>query len=161
MVLWWLGTAWVVLPTGVQCAAGAEEDGGGGMQLGRSKLGSGSNRIGRVCWSGAVAREREKVKALWWAFHGSEEVAAGGSSGMSWRARVQPGREREAAGTEGRWRVEGVAAGGGALEVCAGGERRWQGGAEGKRRWSEEEEADWSQKDSFVNPKKSRDSSVN
>jgi hypothetical protein len=37
------------LPTGVQCAAGAEEDGGGGMQLGRSKLGSGSNRIGRVC----------------------------------------------------------------------------------------------------------------
>jgi hypothetical protein len=57
--------------------------------------------------------------------------------------------------------VEGVAAGGGALEVCAGGERRWQGGAEGKRRWSEEEEADWSQKDSFVNPKKSRDSSVN
>jgi hypothetical protein len=37
------------LPTGVQCTAGAEEDGGGGTQLGRSKLGSGSNRIGRVC----------------------------------------------------------------------------------------------------------------
>jgi hypothetical protein len=37
------------LPTGVPCAAGVEGDGGGGMQLGRSKLGSGSNRIGRVC----------------------------------------------------------------------------------------------------------------
>jgi hypothetical protein len=37
------------LPTGVQCAAGAEEDGGSGMQLERSKLGYGSNRIGRVC----------------------------------------------------------------------------------------------------------------
>jgi hypothetical protein len=37
------------LPTGVLCAAGEEEDGGGGMQLRRSKLGSGSNRIGRVC----------------------------------------------------------------------------------------------------------------
>jgi hypothetical protein len=37
------------LPTGVPCAAGVERDGGGGMQLGRSKLGSRSNRIGRVC----------------------------------------------------------------------------------------------------------------
>jgi hypothetical protein len=37
------------LPTGVPCAAGVEGDGGGGMQLGRSKLGSGNNRIGRVC----------------------------------------------------------------------------------------------------------------
>jgi hypothetical protein len=37
------------LPTGVLCAAGEEEDGGGGMQLRRSKLGSGSNKIGRVC----------------------------------------------------------------------------------------------------------------
>jgi hypothetical protein len=27
--------------------------------------------------------------------------------------------------------VDGVVAGGGALEVCAGGEQRWQGGAEG------------------------------
>jgi hypothetical protein len=37
------------LPTGVPCAAGVEGDGGGEMQLGRLELGSGSNRIGRVC----------------------------------------------------------------------------------------------------------------
>jgi hypothetical protein len=37
------------LPTGVLCAAGAEEDGGEEMRLGSSELGSGSNRIGCVC----------------------------------------------------------------------------------------------------------------
>jgi hypothetical protein len=37
------------LPTGVPCAAGAEEDGGGGMRLGRSELGTGSSRIGCGC----------------------------------------------------------------------------------------------------------------
>jgi hypothetical protein len=37
------------LPTGVPCAAGVEGDGGGGMQLGYTKLGSGSNRIARRC----------------------------------------------------------------------------------------------------------------
>jgi hypothetical protein len=56
--------------------------------------------------------------------------------------------------------VEVVAAGGGALEVCAGGERRWQGGAEGKQRRQRRKKADRSQKDSFVNPKKSRDPSI-
>jgi hypothetical protein len=37
------------LPTGVPCAAGVEDDGGGGMQLGYTKLGSGNNRIARRC----------------------------------------------------------------------------------------------------------------
>jgi hypothetical protein len=47
-------------------------------------------------------REREEVKALQRAAHDGEEVAAGGSSGMAWRARVRPGKEREAVGTEGK-----------------------------------------------------------
>jgi hypothetical protein len=37
---------WCGLPTGVPCAAGAEEDGGGGMWLGCSGLGTGSSRTG-------------------------------------------------------------------------------------------------------------------
>jgi hypothetical protein len=37
------------LPTGVLCAAGAEEDGGEEMRLGCSELGSGSNRTARMC----------------------------------------------------------------------------------------------------------------
>jgi hypothetical protein len=53
--------------------------------------------------------------------------------------------------------VEGVAAGGGALEVCAGGGRAEQKGSGGGQR---RKKADRSQKDSFVNPKKSRDPSV-
>jgi hypothetical protein len=36
---------WCGLPTGVPCAAGVEGDGGGGMQLGRSKLSTGGSRI--------------------------------------------------------------------------------------------------------------------
>jgi hypothetical protein len=35
---------WCGLPMDVPCAAGAEEDGGGGMRLGRSELGIGSSR---------------------------------------------------------------------------------------------------------------------
>jgi hypothetical protein len=91
----WIGAeeVWCWLSTGVPCVAGAEEDGGGGMWLGRSELGTGSSRT--VCrrWSGAAARERPRVKARRWAVHGDEEVAAGGGSGSSWRARARPERE--------------------------------------------------------------------
>jgi hypothetical protein len=39
----WIGAeeVWYWLSTGVPCVAGAEEDGGGGMWLGRSKIGTG------------------------------------------------------------------------------------------------------------------------
>jgi hypothetical protein len=91
------------LPTGGLCTAGEEEDDGDGMQLGHWELDAGSSRTACGCGCSAAAREREeKVKALGWPVHGDQEVAAGVSSGMAWRARVRPGKEREAVGTEGK-----------------------------------------------------------
>jgi hypothetical protein len=43
------GVSWCGLPTGVPCAAGAEEDGGEEMRLGRLELGAGSSRTARRC----------------------------------------------------------------------------------------------------------------
>jgi hypothetical protein len=83
------------LPTGVPCAAGVEGDGGGGMQLEYWKLDAGVSKTAGGCGCGAAAREREGVKAPGWPVHGDQEVAAGGSLGLPWRARVRPGRERE------------------------------------------------------------------
>jgi hypothetical protein len=65
-------------------------------------LDAGISRTACGCGCGAAAREKEKVKALGWPVHGDQEVAAGGNSGMAWRARVRPGKERVAVGTEGR-----------------------------------------------------------
>jgi hypothetical protein len=44
----WIGAeeVWCWLSTGVPCMAGAKEDGGGGMWLGCSELGTGSSRTG-------------------------------------------------------------------------------------------------------------------
>jgi hypothetical protein len=44
-------------------------------------------------------RERQRVKAPWWTFHG-DEVAAGGRSGKPWRARGRPLGERNRTGRE-------------------------------------------------------------
>jgi hypothetical protein len=48
LVRGWIGAeeVWCWLSTGVPCVAGAEEDGGGGMWLGCSELGTGSSRTG-------------------------------------------------------------------------------------------------------------------
>jgi hypothetical protein len=61
----------------------------------RSELGSGTGGIERRGEGNAAAREREEVKARWWAVHGDEEVAAGEGSGSSWRAREGPPGERK------------------------------------------------------------------
>jgi hypothetical protein len=111
----WIGAeeGWCWLSTGVPCVAGAEEDGGGGMWLGRSELGTGTERIECRSQGNAVACEREEVKARRWAVHGDEEVAAGGGSGSSWRARKGPPGERTWTGKGRRRRVEKFSAGGG------------------------------------------------
>jgi hypothetical protein len=75
------------LPTGVPCAAGAEEDSGGEVWFGRSELDFETGGIERRGEGNAAAREREGVKAWRWAVHSDEEVAAGEGSGSSWRAR--------------------------------------------------------------------------
>jgi hypothetical protein len=100
-----------------------------------SGFGSGAGGIERRHHREANARERQEVKALWRALHGDEEVAAGDGSGCRGaRARGHQGRgKRSGLGGDDAW--AGVAAGGGAREVCAGGERRWQAQrAERKRR---------------------------
>jgi hypothetical protein len=111
----WIGAeeVWCWLSTGVPCVAGAEEDGGGGMWLGRSELGTGTEGIECRSQGNAVAREREKVKARRWAVHGDEEVAAGRGSGSSWRAREGPPGERTWTGKRRRRRMEKFSAGGG------------------------------------------------
>jgi hypothetical protein len=141
----WIGAeeVWCWLSTGVPCVAGAEEDGGGRMWLGHSELGTSTEGIECRSQGNAVAREREEVKARRWAVHGDEEVAAGGGSGSSWRARGATReedleRERKEA-TRGevlsrRWLCGGgeVAARGAALP--AAGEQSRDPRARGRRR---------------------------
>jgi hypothetical protein len=82
----------------------------------------------------------QELRLQRWAIHGDEEVAAGGGSGSSWRARARPGREGSR-GRRGKGRRVGMcrnwrwSSGRG-----AGGKRRWQernrgesGGARGRR----------------------------
>jgi hypothetical protein len=61
----WIGAeeVWCWLSTGVPCVARAKEDGGGGMWLGRSELGTGTEGIECRSQGNAVAHEREEVKA--------------------------------------------------------------------------------------------------
>jgi hypothetical protein len=92
---WWRETAWDGLPTAVPSVARVRGDGGGGMWVERSELGSGTGGIERRGDGNAAAREREEVKARRWAVHGDEEVAAGEGSGSSWRAREGPPGERK------------------------------------------------------------------
>jgi hypothetical protein len=122
------------LPTGVPCAAGAEEDGGGEVWFGRSELDSGTGGIERRDEGNATAREREGVKAPGWAVHGDKEVAAGGRFGSPWCAREARKGGDSGGESKGRhlgtcrsWRWSSGS--------CAGGQRRRQSGAErGKRR---------------------------
>jgi hypothetical protein len=79
----WIGAEEVRcwLSTGIPCAAGARGDDGGGMWVERPKLSTGTSGIERRHQGDAVARGRQGIKALRWALHGDEEVAAGGGSG--------------------------------------------------------------------------------
>jgi hypothetical protein len=88
------------LPTGGWCAAGEERDGGGGVQLEYWKLDAGVSKTAGGCGCGAAAREGERIKAPGWPIHGDQEVAAGGSLGLPWRARMKPGGERKEVETE-------------------------------------------------------------
>jgi hypothetical protein len=149
------------LPTGVPCTAGAEEDGGSEVWFGRSELDSGIEGIERRDEGNAAAREKEGVKALGWAVHGDEEVAAGGGSGSSWRAReARKGEER------GRGR-EGTTRGKVNQQEVELGARRRRSAAEAEQSREREaavlevEEAGRSQKDLFVISKEFRDPSVN
>jgi hypothetical protein len=83
-------------------------------------------RIASGWWCGAAARAREEVKALGWPVHGDQEVAAGGSLGLPWRARVRPGRERKEVETGRGWHVGGYASKRWSSGRGIGGERRWQ-----------------------------------
>jgi hypothetical protein len=105
---------WWGLPMIVPCAARAEEDGGGGMWVECSELGSGTGGVERSDEGSAIARARERVKAPGWSVHGGKEVAAGEGSGSSWRARAKPGGKRKRNGRGRRRRVEKFSAGGGA-----------------------------------------------
>jgi hypothetical protein len=115
------------LSTGGWCTAGEERDDGEEMPFGFWKLDTGSSSSACGCGCSTAAREREGVKALQRAGHGGEEVAAGDGSGMAWRARVWPRKEREAVGTEGKGRVE----------VCCSWRWRSGRGIDGERRWQE------------------------
>jgi hypothetical protein len=111
----WIGAeeVWCWLSPGVPCVARAEEDGGVGMWLGRSEIGTGTRGTGCRSKGNAVACERPRVKASGWTVHGDEEVAAGGGSGSAWRARERPPGERTWTGKGRRRRVEKISAGGG------------------------------------------------
>jgi hypothetical protein len=112
----WIGAVevWCWLSTGVPCVAGAEKDGGGGMWLGRSEIGTGTRGTGCRSKGNAVARERPRVKASGWTVHGDDEVAAGGGSGSAWRARERPPGERRWTRRGRGQRVEAIPAGSGA-----------------------------------------------
>jgi hypothetical protein len=60
----WIGAeeVWCWLSSGVPCVAGAEEDGGVGMWLGRSEIGTGTRGTGCRSKGNAVARERPRVR---------------------------------------------------------------------------------------------------
>jgi hypothetical protein len=55
---------WCGLPTSVPCAAGVKGDGGGGMWVERSGLGSGAGRIECGRQVNAIAHGRKGIKAL-------------------------------------------------------------------------------------------------
>jgi hypothetical protein len=109
------------------CAAGARDDGGGGMWVECSKLVTGTERTECRSEGNAVAHERPRVKASRWAVHGNEEVAAGGRSVKSWRARERPLGKRNLTGRGRGRRVEKISAGGGQRCSAAGGRRAEQG----------------------------------
>jgi hypothetical protein len=119
------------------CAAGAKGDGGGGMWVERSELGTRTGGIERRRHRKAVAHERQEVKVSGWTIHGDEEVAAGGGSGSSWRARVRAAGERKGVGVGRRRRVGTCRSWRWSLGRGAGGKRRWQeqsrGGSGGDR----------------------------
>jgi hypothetical protein len=55
---------WCRLPTGVPCAAGAKEDGGGGMWVECSGLGSGAGGLECGRQEKAIAHGRQGIKVL-------------------------------------------------------------------------------------------------
>jgi hypothetical protein len=114
------------LPTGGLCAAGEEEDDGDGIQLDYWELDAGDSRTACGCGCSAATREREGVKAPGWPVHGDQVVAAGGSLGLPWRARVRPGGERKEVETGRGRRVEGCSSWRWHSGRGIGGERRWQ-----------------------------------
>jgi hypothetical protein len=79
-----------------------------------SKLVTGTERTECRSEGNAVARERPRVKASRWAVHDDEEVAAGGRSVKSWRARDRPLGKRNLTGRGRGRRVEKISVGGGA-----------------------------------------------
>jgi hypothetical protein len=62
--------------------------------------------------------ERQRVKALRWAFHCDEEVAADGGSGKPWRAQMGTAERGKRSGASGGRRVEDDPAGGGAAAMA-------------------------------------------
>jgi hypothetical protein len=126
------------LPTGGWCAAGEEGDGGGGMQLKHCNLDVVVSQTASGRGGGAAAREGGRVNAPRRPVHGDQEVAAGGSLGLPWRARVRPPGERKEVEAGRGGRVGGVAAGGGArmaVPAVNGGDRSSaEGGSGGGQR---------------------------